>query len=306
METVITRIVLPQHPRLGRNVHHDDRSRAFRVSPRHATRVRPVRHQSAILPILAQANIGRCTGCAGLAAIYRPPFVSGVVQPWPRYVPNLDGATALYSDATKIDPFAGTYPPDDTGSDGLSIAKVLKRAGVISGYLWAFTITEALAQLVDTPVITGLPWFNSMFDTNSQGHAGHVVIDPRSGLAGGHEIAVDEIITPGGATFDPGPGHSLPLDQIWVGGPNSWGTGWGDGGRWYMTAQEWADLLARRGDVTAFVPNTAPAPEPARPTTDPGDAMWASVKGWATSRRFGANVAPAAAVRQWAKDTGRS
>jgi hypothetical protein len=297
-------MVLPQHPRLGRNVHHDDRSRAFRVQPRQAGKVRPVRHAST-LPRLDQANIGRCTGCAGLAAIYSHPFVDlAPARGW-SYVANLDGATSLYSDATAIDPFAGTYPPEDTGSDGLSIAKVLKREGVISGYLWAFTIEEALAQLSETPLITGLPWYKSMFETSDDGHAGHVRIDFRSGLAGGHEIAVDELITPQGLTLDTSDIRAR-LGDIWVGGPNSWGRSWGDDGRWYMRASEWAALLSRRGDVTAFVPNTVPAPEPSQPTGDADDVLWSSVKTWATSRRFGANAVAATAVRKWAKATGRS
>lgn len=312
MDRLITRIVLPAHPRLGRNVNHDSASRAYRVAPRQTGTLTTTRHES-FLPIFDQGDIGRCTGCAGDNAIYRRPFSTGkVVTPW-RYRPDLDGATRLYSESTKIDPFAGefTYPPpggEDTGSDGLSIAKVLKRDGIISGYLWAFTIREALAQLQDTPVITGVPWYQSMFDTTADSHAGHVVINPASGLAGGHEVCVDEIIVPGNtADLD-----SLNLTQVWVGGPNSWGTSWGDGGRWYWTAAEWAWLLSQRGDVTAFVPSTQPEPVPDVPDVPAvdesaaGDVLWSSVRKWAGKPHVFSSKRAAKAVRRWAKDTGRS
>lgn len=302
MERLIQRVVLPRHPRLGRNVNHDSASKAFRVQPRRADALHTTRHD-AFLPIFDQGSVGRCTGCAGTAAIYRHPYVSGVVKPW-HYRPNLDGATDLYSDATIADDFPGQYPPDDTGSDGLSIAKVLKAKGVISGYRWAFTLAEALAQLQDTPVITGIPWYNSMFDTTSAGHAGHIVVRQDSGLAGGHEICADELIVPGG-TLAAGDLQGQ-LGQVWVGGPNSWGDSWGDHGRWYMTAAEWGSLLAQQGDVTAFVPNTQPAPTPVVDEKAAGDTLWSAARKWASERHTGANASAAKAVQAWAASTGRS
>jgi hypothetical protein len=245
---------LPAHPRLGRNVNHDSRSRAYALRPARVE-LKAVRHEAHI-GILNQGNLGSCTGNAGLAAIYRSPYVGGVVKPW-FYPPIEDGAVTLYSEATQLDPWPGgwVYPPppgtgDDTGSDGLSVAKALKARGVVSGYRWAFTVADALAALQSTPLLTGLPWFESMFATTSRYHAGHVVVDLDSELAGGHELCVDEYVPPTVQT------------PAMVGGPNSWGLGWGDHGRWYLTVDEWASLLARDGDVTALVPNTMPPPTP--------------------------------------------
>jgi hypothetical protein len=258
----------------------------------------PVRH-AAQIPVLDQGALGSCTGNSGVAAIYRAPFVAGVVKPW-SYPATQDGAVSLYSDATALDPFQGTYPPDDTGSDGLSIAKALKAKGIISGYLWAFSIEEALGQLMKTPLITGVPWYHSMFETTSQGRAGHVRIDKASGMAGGHEICVDELI-PVGADFM----------QWYVGGPNSWGTSWGDGGRWYWTVAEWKWLLDQRGDVTAFVAKTQPTPDPT-PAPDgdavtvAGDKLWAATRVWAGAPHTGSNAKAATSVRRWARETGRA
>jgi hypothetical protein len=297
VETLIVRERLPFHPRLGRNVNHDSRSRLFRVPTEGGTAgLGPVRHPAHI-PVLDQGSLGSCTGNAGDSCIYHEPFVSGVVKPW-IYPASQSGAVQLYSDATRIDPYQGDYPPDDTGSDGLSIAKALKTRGVISGYLWAFTTMEALGQLMKTPLITGVPWLNSMFDTTDDGHRGHVVIRQDSGMAGGHEICVDELLPVGGVEN---------LLNWFVGGPNSWGTGWGDGGRWYWTVGEWDWLLGQQGDVTAFVPQTQPEPDPVPVPTDPaGDKLWRATKGWAKAAHYGSNARAAKAVRAWAKETGRS
>jgi hypothetical protein len=278
---------LPQHPRLGRHVAHDPRSRSFRV-PQHAAAAPLVatRHEAHI-GILDQGNLGSCTGQAGLAAIYRAPYVSAVVKPW-RYPADESGAVALYSRSTAIDPYPGAYPPDDTGSDGLSIAKVLKADGIVSEYRWAFTLAEALGALMTTPLITGVPWFESMFDTDG---SGHVVVDEASGLAGGHELCVDE--------FRPGVGTSPAM----VGGPNSWGNSWGDNGRWYLTVDEWGRLLSQDGDVTAFVPATAPQPTPG---PDDDATLWQATKAWAAARHVGANAQAARAVQTWAKCKGLS
>jgi hypothetical protein len=150
---------LPMHPLLGRHVNHDSRSRAYPVAPT-ATTLTAVRH-AAYVGILDQGQLGSCTGNAGVGAIYRRPFSTESTSPWP-YLPDEDGAVALYGEATKIDGYAGTYPPDDTGSDGLSVAKSLKAGGIVSGYLHAFTLESALLQLMSTPLITGITWYESM------------------------------------------------------------------------------------------------------------------------------------------------
>jgi hypothetical protein len=256
-----------------------------------AVELRPVRHD-AFINILDQGQLGSCTGNAGVAAVYRDPFVRGVVKPW-EYGPSEAGAVSLYSAATHADPYQGDYPPDDTGSDGLSVAKVLKAQGIISGYLWAFTLDEALGQLMTLPLVTGIVWLQSMFDVDG---SGLIHVDRGSAVAGGHELCVDE--------YKPADG---PHPAV-VGGPNSWGPSWGDGGRWYLTVDDWGWLLAQQGDVTAFLPGNVPPPDPA-PT--PGgltaeDTLWFETRAWAAARHTGSNARAAESVRRWAKTTGRS
>lgn len=282
---------LPHHPLLGRQVNHDPRSRAYPVAPT-ATALTAVRHVAHV-GILDQGQLGSCTGNAGVGAAYREPFFKDGMIFWPTYPPNEAGAVSLYSEATQLDDDPGTYPPTDTGSDGLSVAKALQKAGIISGYLHAFTLQSALLQLMSTPLITGITWYNSMFNP---GMDGVLVVDPSSGVAGGHELCVDEYV--------PAAGQVPAL----VGGPNSWGTSWGKDGRWYMVVDDWAKLLADDGDVTAFVPATQPAPTPT-PTPSPADdadaTLWAAVKHWATAEtHVGDNRKAATAVKTWAKAKG--
>jgi hypothetical protein len=282
--------VLPSNPRLGRHVNHDPRSRAYAVAPT-ATHLAPVRH-AAHIAVLDQGKLGACTGNAGVSAIYHEPYVEGTVIPWAAYAASEAGAVALYSRATQLDDYAGSYPPTDTGSDGLSIAKALTAAGIISGYLHAFTLQSALLQLMTTPLITGIIWYNSMFDA---GPDGVLTVDVGSGLAGGHELCVDE--------YRPALGNLPAL----VGGPNSWGPGWGDRGRWYLTVDDWGTLLEQDGDVTAFVPADQPAPTPTPEPADPYDAvLWTTTKAWAGGRHTGSNATAARAVTAWAKSKGLS
>jgi hypothetical protein len=282
---------LPFHQLLGRNVNHDPRSLAYPVAPA-ATELAAVRH-AAHIAVLDQGELGSCCGNAGVSAIYHEPYVEGTVIPWVAYAATESGAVALYSRATQLDDYAGSYPPTDTGSDGLSVAKALKAAGIISGYQHAFTLQSALLQLMATPLITGISWYNSMFDA---GPDGVLTVDLGSGLAGSHELCVDE--------YRPAVGNLPAL----VGGPNSWGPGWGDRGRWYLTVDDWGTLLEQDGDVTAFVPVDQPAPTPTpdpEPADDPYDAvLWTATKAWAAGRHTGSNATAARAVTAWAKSKG--
>jgi hypothetical protein len=236
--TVIYRERIPStDPRLGRNIHFDDRSRQFPYRPR-TRRLASIRHQRHTA-ILDQGSLGSCTGNAGIGCLGTGPFFATVSAADRYFHLDENDAIDLYSEATRIDPYPGAYPPDDTGSDGLTVAKVLTGYGQIAGYEWAFTLADALLALMDRPVITGINWYSDMFNPNPSG-----LIRPTGSLAGGHEIVVDE--------YDAARG--------WVGFSNSWGTGWGLNGRFYMTAEDWGTLLDRQGDVTVFVPATEPAP----------------------------------------------
>jgi hypothetical protein len=246
--------------RLGRHVNHDPRSRQF-VFDGSNVALKTVRH-SRYIPVLDQGNLGSCTGNAATGALGTGNFFgtlpAGLLLSQDSNVDE-QFAVQLYSDATKADPYPGDYPPEDTGSDGLSVAKVLKARGLISGYTHTFSLDDALSALSTQPVIIGINWYESMFDPDGNGL---VTISPKSPVAGGHEIVLDEI----------------NVEQKLVGSTNSWGTGWGVNGRFYLSFDTFGRLLGEDGDCTVFVPVNKPAPVPVPVPVDDALANYPSAE----------------------------
>lgn len=264
---------------LGRNVNHDPRSRAYRV-PVAGVDVRSVQHTRRI-PVLDQGSLGSCTGNAAVGALGTDPLYATLPAGTALDEP---AAVSVYSAATAIDDAPGTYPPDDTGSDGLSVAKVLRSRGLISGYQHAFSLDDTLGALMSGPVIVGVNWYDSMFDP---GPWGLVRVEPGSELAGGHEFVLDQVDT---------------ASRL-VGATNSWGSDWGVGGRFWLEYSTLNQLLAEQGDVVSFVPITAPAPTP---TPDPDHALWDCAKAWAARRHYGPTKVVARQILAWGKAKGLS
>jgi len=244
---------------LGRHVEHDPRSLAYGV---------PVLPRSALqsvawtrrVPVLDQGQLGSCTGNAGTGALGTDSAartastsvtisVAGAAASHGCFTAGdhaLDEAFAvsLYSLATVLDGVPGQYPPDDTGSSGLGVAKALKALGLAAGYSHAFSLQALASALQSGPVIIGIPWLNSMFNPAADGR---IPVDQASGVAGGHEIEI--------AAYDAG------ANEYWI--TNSWGSSWGLAGRGYLTAADLQWLLSQQGDVT--VPQWAVAPVPPQP-----------------------------------------
>jgi hypothetical protein len=171
--------------RLGRSIEHDERSKAFRaVTAPVELRNRLHRRWG---PLLDQNGIGACTYFGLLAcAHHRPLYRTGV-----RYT-NDDGFDG-YGRATEIDPFAGTFtwPPaggQDTGSSGLAACKVGVERGVITRYDHAFGLDQTLQATVNSTVMVGTVWKESMFDLSTSG-----IIECRGADVGGHLYALTGI-----------------------------------------------------------------------------------------------------------------
>lgn len=268
-------------PRLKRHIHHDERSRQF-AFPTEGLTVQTVKHLRHI-PILDQGQVGSCTGNAGIGDLAVDPLF-GALPGSPRYALDESGALKLYSDAEVIDG-DGPYPPNDNGSSGLSIAKALKNAGLISGYQHTFSLDAALKALSVTPFIFGTNWYDSMFNPDADGRV-HI----SGSIAGGHEIMCREC--------------DAENQRVWF--DNSWGESWGVGGRFYLTFEDFGTLLAQQGDVTVLLPLTVPAPtptpQPPAPTPTPGDptaTFVAIAKPWAAKRHSGDNRVMAEATKAW-------
>jgi hypothetical protein len=106
--------------RLGRHLWLDGRSLAYMIenSAADMTHELASQHWSRELAILDQGKLGSCTGNAGTGALGTQPFYDAVGR---SVLPATDDAAraeqfavTLYEDATVVDGYPGTYPPDDT------------------------------------------------------------------------------------------------------------------------------------------------------------------------------------------------
>lgn len=230
----------PTDPRLGRHVVHDSRSLRYLAPRRDPRTLASVRHRVEI-PIIDQGSVGSCTGHAGTAALGSEHFWAAgrdEIGPGDPHV----YAEHLYSAATIIDPWPGQWLPEDTGSDGLSIAKVLKSRGLISGYQHATSLEATLTALAQRVVMIGSSWYSGMYEVAADGR-----MTVSGDTLGGHEYVLDEL--------------DVERQRVWM--RNSWGEGYGLRGRAWMTWEDLKRLLADFGDCTVLVPREEPAPTPA-------------------------------------------
>jgi hypothetical protein len=215
--------------RLGRHIEHDPRSRAYKV-----VKIIPFEELKTVVhhrlgKTFDQGELGACTGMA----------TAGVCNTLPTHIPHRrllfeKDAINIYSKATAIDAFDGEYPPDDTGSSGLAACKAAQALKLITSYEHSFSIDQAISALQDRPLITGIPWMESMDNPDEDG-----VVIPGGEMRGGHEIQVIGFHL-----------HGDTLSGCYVEFENSWGAKWGHNGRFFMTVAEWDKLLENDGDVT--------------------------------------------------------
>lgn len=209
---------------LGRRVHHDPRSLAFRAATSEVHR--PVLHR-VYGAVLDQGNVGSCVGNAAAHALN-----SRGLHHVPSPVMKEADALAIYAAATAADPWPGTWPPNDTGTDANSAAKALRDQGRIAGWTHCFGLDHVLAALQLSPVMLGINWYEAMFEPDAHGF-----VHPDGAIAGGHETLIR--------------GDSA---KGYVRVRNSWGAAWGIHGDYLLTYDDLAALLADAGDATVLAP----------------------------------------------------
>jgi hypothetical protein len=244
-------------PRLGRHVRRDDRDFAYSVAPLPRRALHSVDWTRRV-PIFNQGQVGSCTfnaaaGCLATdssggrtgaqVAHVTHADTFGVFRMGDYQVQENPFVLSGYSLTTKIDPFPGDYPTEDTGSDGPSAASALVLLGLADHYTHAFTLDAVQTALQYGPVMWGTVWLNSMYDLDAHDC---LVIDTSSGEAGGHEMEIS------GWDSDTG------LYKI----PQSWGESFGDHGWIYVKEPDLVTLLGMQGDITQPVWATVPKPVP--------------------------------------------
>jgi hypothetical protein len=219
-------VTVPQlDPRLGRQVVHDPRSRSFPFRAAEAPRKDITLRVYNPRPLPAQV-IGCCTGVdACVKANTAGNRVKGVVL-------DMDNAVRIYSRATQLDPWTGSYPPTDTGSSGLAACKASAERGLILRYEWIFNGVDGIHAALATgkPVGVGTYWYNSMFKTD----AATGLVEVSGAKAGGHQYTII--------------GYRKRFDAFL--GLCWWGAwGYQNTGRFLIRRTALADLLADDGDA---------------------------------------------------------
>jgi hypothetical protein len=169
---------------LGRNKVHDERSRAF---PMATTINRSLWTDKAVRLYEPWPNphqlVGCCTGVAKASQL------NAVGNRVPGRVLKLADAERMYSRNSQIDPWEGSWPPEDTGSSGLASAKTAIEFGLAGEYRWLFGGADEVVQNVmeGRAISVGTWWFWSMFKRDSQNR---VAISEQDGTAGGHQYVI--------------------------------------------------------------------------------------------------------------------
>lgn len=170
--------------------------------------------------VLDQGNTGHCVGFSG--------------ADWGNTLPvddkfNDDDGHRIYYEACD----AGGYPNTEDGSTIRDLAKALKKDGRLDAYAFAATIDDALSFVSKSgPVVFGTNWYDDMFTPDDTGR-----VRPSGQLAGGHAFLCI--------------GLDLQKEQVWF--LNSWGAGWAQNGRFWMSREDLTMLFAEQGEAMAAV-----------------------------------------------------
>lgn len=151
-------------------------------------------------------------------------------------VRNLTGPDQheLYHMAQDFDEWEGN---DYEGTSVRGAFKALKKLGFVNEYRWAFDADTVVQHVLTVgPVVMGTSWYTDMFTPDRWGY-----LDVKGSIAGGHcwlILGVDR--------FKRRPGTNVVGAARCL---NSWGPGWGQKSRFWLTLQDLDRLIQEDGEA---------------------------------------------------------
>ena len=142
---------------------------------------------------------------------------------------------AIYASCKAID----GLPPGVDGSYVRAGVEVMRAAGRVANYVWAFSLAELREWiLLRGPVVVGTNWPRAMFYPDEKG-----------------------VVRPGGVAADAGHaylirGYSSARKQFRC--VNSWGAGWGQKGQFWVGEDDLWALIQQTGEACAAVEQPLP------------------------------------------------
>lgn len=180
--------------------------------------------------------------------------LTNLMMTWPRVLrlspkPVLElFARAQYRHFQRRDEWRDAIQDAGFGTSTNAGVGTLMAAGAINGYRWGFGADDVIDQVCThvsrggSAVGVGTVWLDSMYDTPSG-----ALVDVSGRPVGGHFYVIS--------------GYHPSL-RLWREGwrkrhealqiTNSWGSGWGTNGKAWITVEDFAGLLAQRGEAVVF------------------------------------------------------
>lgn len=219
---------IPTGPGMGRSlVNHDDESKNFRAvdlldDHRDQLVSRAWRRGHAY----DQDDTPQCVAFTGKGILNTAALSANLPY---RQRSRIDAAD-LYGGAQDNDQWIGR---NYEGTSALGLCRYLQQKGLIREYRWCFGLDEVLRTLSWIgPVGIGVNWLEDMRDPDFGGYL-HAAGD----AIGGHEVELTAI--------------DVHRRRVTV--TNSWGEGWGQNGRAFLSFEDLGKILDDDGDAVVLV-----------------------------------------------------
>ena len=219
----------------GRLIAKDPRDLRYAMAPRLAPTTRVYRYWNPPI-VLDQGYTSQCVAYSTVGWLLAGPvrnteFHNRVQQDLTSYLTN------LYRECQRVDEWPGE---DYEGTSVRACFKLMKEKGFATEYVWAFDAETVARHVLETgPCVVGTWWKSDMDRPDDEGY-----IHASGGNRGGHAWLIS-----GFSRLKRCPDGSTGAFRM----QNSWGIGWGDRGRAWISFSDLDALIRDDGEAVAAV-----------------------------------------------------